>query len=142
MIRFLPTPDPLQSAAFDVFSGVQDITIMGMLFTVGVVLVMTGVWGAMKMAGKRLKTAGIVEEKIVVHYIQTGEVRNGRANPPPNKKQSMNFHRSTIKYIGYCIVREAVYAYQLAFSDIESMGGPSLYYSRLYITYYVLGCSR
>lgn len=112
---------------------------MGMLFTVGVVLVMTGVWGAMKISGKRLKTAGIVDEKIVVHYIQTGEVRNGCTSPLPDENPSMNLYRSTINYIGHCIVCEAMYEYQLAFSDIESMSGPSLYYSsRLYIMYYFL----
>ncbi|CAM9102892.1 unnamed protein product [Laminaria digitata] len=63
------------TAAFDVFSGVRNITIMGIMLTVGVVLVMTGVWVAMQVAGKRLKTEGIVQEKIVVHYIETGEAK-------------------------------------------------------------------
>lgn len=72
--NFLPAPDPPQTAAFDVFSGARNITIMGIMLTVGVVLVLTGVWVAMQIAGKRLKTEGIVQEKIVVHYIETGEV--------------------------------------------------------------------
>lgn len=86
-----PVPDPLQTAAFDVFSGFQGITIMGLMLTAGIALVMAGVWVAMRIAGKRLKTAGIVEEKIVVHYIETGEVSGActrpPARPPPKQRQ-------------------------------------------------------
>lgn len=75
-----PAPHCLQTPAFDVFSGVRNITVMGIMLSVGVVLIMTGIWVALKIAGKCLKTAGIVEEKIVVHYIETGEV-SGACTP-------------------------------------------------------------
>lgn len=48
---------------------------MGIMLTLGVVLVMAGFWALKKIEAKRHKPEGIVDEKIVVHYIQTGEVR-------------------------------------------------------------------
>ena len=64
---------------------------MGIMLSVGVVLVMTGVWVAMKIAGKRLKTAGIVEEKIVVHYIETGEVNDACTPPAQHRTQNKTY---------------------------------------------------
>ena len=63
----------------------RDITVMGITITVGFVMLVTGVWVATKLAGKRVKPEGIVEEKIVVHYIKTGEVGGAFTHPPPNR---------------------------------------------------------
>ena len=65
----------LQTAGFEVLSSIRDISIMGMALTFGAVLLLTGVWAAVKLAGKRFNAEGMVEEKIQIRYIETGEVR-------------------------------------------------------------------
>ena len=72
-LTFLPAPDPLQTAGFDVISGVS-ITIMGIMISVGAVLVMAAVWALKRIEGRRCKPERTAEKKIGAHYIQTGEV--------------------------------------------------------------------
>lgn len=63
-----------QTAGFAVFSSIPEISIMGVVLTVGAVFAPAGIWTAAKFVHKRRKTEGMVEEKIVDRYIQTGEV--------------------------------------------------------------------
>ena len=66
-------------------------------------LLMAGVWGVMKIVAKRLQPEGIVEEKIFVHYIKTGEVGGAPTRPASNTVGCVISYRPKT----YCVVWKA-----------------------------------
>lgn len=48
---------------------------MGIVLTVVTVLVFVGVGALMKLVDKRRMADGVIQDKVVVRYIETGEVR-------------------------------------------------------------------
>lgn len=56
-------------------SSIREISVMGIVLTFGVVLLFLGGFTAAKLVGKRRRAEGIVEDKVLARYIETGEVR-------------------------------------------------------------------
>lgn len=66
-----------QTAALEVFSAVRNSSWGGIITVVGAVMVLVGIGVAVTHTGKGRTAEGIVTEKIVVRYVETGEVRDG-----------------------------------------------------------------
>ena len=64
----------LQTAAFEVFSAIRNSSWWGIMLIVGTALLLIGVAVAVTVTKRGRNAEGVVADKIVVRYVETGEV--------------------------------------------------------------------
>lgn len=68
--------DIFQTAAFEVFSAIRNSSWGGIMLVVGAALVLLGVGVAVTLTKRGQKADEVVANKIVMRYVETGEVRD------------------------------------------------------------------